>query len=219
MHPEPLFQRAEKRPAAASRGRSRTFAPWETYPVVQADGLFSLQREPLACTRCILWQARHKRRLVRTRESFEQEGATMPAVSSSYSNQHNPYLEDGDPEANFEVATERALELADELPEVQASLLKRLSDLQLGRYGSQENQGATYSQLGFTVTGEDGQRAAYPMVQDRQSWRRVINLVMGGILLMMPSAVGEGCFRNLQTRRKARSLEMASSDKRPRDRW
>lgn len=91
----------------------------------------------------------------------------MPGMSSARSNQRIPYPTEGDPEANFEEATRRALQLAEKLSEVHASPLKRLSDLGVRRYGSQESQGATYRQLGFIAhrVGMDSEQ--------RSEWYRV----------------------------------------------
>ena len=54
-----------------------------------------------------------------------------------------------------------------ELGETISSVLRRLSDLEVGRHGSQESQGATYRQLGFIAhrAGMDAER--------RSQWYRV----------------------------------------------
>lgn len=60
-----------------------------------------------------------------------------------------PYPVEGDPGVVFEAATEKALVLAEELAEVHASPLRRLTDLEVNHYGGQESEGATYRQLRF----------------------------------------------------------------------
>lgn len=85
-------------------------------------------------------------------------------MGTSWSNKRISYPVEGAVSTTFDRATNNALEMAQELPDIHGSVLTRLLDLKPMVYGGQESEGATYSQLGFIahrVGMDEGQRTEW----------------------------------------------------------